>query len=94
MVDGELGVNVIVEPLGKVATSREAPPAGPPVHSTLREIVLPSVEKLYVTLIVSVNVIFGRTGSGVGEGSLMGLAAYVGSPAAALNVTDGPPLFR
>ena len=75
MVDGELGMNVIVEPLGKVATSREAPPAGPPVHSTLREIVLPSVEKAYVTLIVSVNVIFGKTGLGVGEGSLIGFAA-------------------
>ena len=46
MVGGELGVNVIVEPLGKVATFREAPPAGPPVHSTLREIVLPSAEKV------------------------------------------------
>ena len=43
MIGGELGVNVIVEPLGKVATSREAPPAGPPVHTTLREIVVPSV---------------------------------------------------
>ena len=62
MVDGELGVNVIVEPLGKVATSREAPPAGPPVQTTLREIVVPSGEKVYVTLIVSLNVIFGSNG--------------------------------
>ena len=60
MVGGELGVNVIVEPLGKVATSREAPPAGPPVHTTLREIVVPSGEKVYVTLIVSLNAIFPK----------------------------------
>ena len=93
MVAGELGVNVIVEPLGKVATSREAPPAGPPVHTTLREIVRPSSEKMYVTLIVSLNVIFGKIGLGAG-GSLMGIAAYVGSPAAALNVTEGLPVFR
>ena len=58
MVDGELGMNVIVEPLGKVATFREAPPAGPPVHSTLREIVVPSSENVYVTLIVSLYAIF------------------------------------
>ena len=92
MVDGELGMNVIVEPLAKVATSRVAPPAGPPVHSTLREIVVPSGEKVYVTLIVSLNAIFGKNGSGVGAG--MGLAACVGSPAAALNVTEGFPVFR
>ena len=58
MIGGELGVNVIVEPLGKVATSREAPPPGPPVHSTLREIVVPSAEKVYVTVIVLLNTIF------------------------------------
>ena len=94
MVDGELGMNVIVEPLGKVATSRVAPPAGPPtlVQSTWREIVVPSGEKVYVTLIVSLNAIFGKNGSGVGAG--MGLAACVGSPAAALNVTEGFPVFR
>jgi len=58
MVGGEWGVKVIVEPLGKVATSREAPPTGPPVHTTLREIVVPSAEKVYVTLIVLLNTIF------------------------------------
>ena len=68
MVGGELGVNVIVEPLGKVATSREAPPAGPPVHTTVREIVVPSGEKVYVTLIVSLNVIFGSNGLGIWGG--------------------------
>ena len=94
MVGGDLGMNVIVEPLGKVATSREAPPTGPPVHTTLREIVVPLEEKEYVTVIVSLNVIFGKIGLGVGEGSLMALAAYVGSPAAALNVTEGLPVFR
>ena len=92
MIGGELGMNEIVEPLGKVATSRVAPPAGPPVHTTLREIVVPSDEKAYVTLIVSLNVIFGNNGLGVGGG--MGLAACVGSPAAALNVTEGSPVFR
>ena len=94
MVGGELGVNVIVEPLGKVATSRVAPPTGPPVHTTLREIVVPSGEKVYVTLIVSRSLytIFPVSGLGVGAG--MGLAACVGSPAAALKVTEGSPVFR
>ena len=58
MVVGELGTNVIVEPLGKVATSREAPPVGPPVHSTLREIVVPSEEKVYVTVIKVVGSLY------------------------------------
>ena len=91
MIAGELGTKVIVGLLVKVATFREAPPAGPPVHTTLREIVLPSAEKLYVTVIVLVNFIFPNR-SGVGAG--MGLAACVGSPAAALNVTEGSPVFR
>ena len=58
MIVKGLGMNVILDVLGKVATSRLAPPVGPPVHSTLREIVVPSEEKVYVTVIVSLNVIF------------------------------------